>query len=129
MSDKTLELIIPYLDAINIDLKAFTEKFYQKICGARLQPVLDNLIKIEEASVHLEVTTLIIPTKNDSAQELKQIAEFIFNKLGGDTPWHVSAFYPTYKMNNLPATPREKILEAVDIGKSVGLKYVHPGNI
>lgn len=129
MSDKTLGLISPYLDAINVDLKGFTNEFYLKVCGARLQPVLDNLIKIKKIGIHLEVTTLIIPTKNDSPEELKQIAKFILNKLGSDVPWHVSAFYPTFKMMNVPATSRQKILEAVEIGKGIGLKFVHPGNI
>ena len=78
MSEKTLELIAPYLDAINVDLKSFSDKFYQETCGARLQPVLDNLVKIKKLGIHLEVTTLIIPTKNDSAKELTKIAKFIF---------------------------------------------------
>ena len=129
MSDQTLELIIPYLDAANIDLKSFSDKFYREICQAKLEPVLNNLIKIKKSGVHLEITTLIIPAYNDSEKELKQIAEFIFNKLGADAPWHVSAFYPTFKMTAVPATPREKVLQAVEIGKKAGLKFVHPGNI
>jgi pyruvate formate lyase activating enzyme len=129
MSQKTLELIIPYLDAINVDLKSFSDKFYNQVCGAKLQPVLDNLVKIKKSGIHLEVTTLIIPTKNDSEKELKQIAEFIVNQLGDDTPWHVTAFYPTYKMMHLPATPRQKIYQAIEIGKKAGLKFVHGGNI
>ncbi|NMC51280.1 AmmeMemoRadiSam system radical SAM enzyme [Candidatus Kuenenbacteria bacterium] len=129
MSEKTLELIAPYLDAINVDLKSFSDKFYQETCGARLQPVLDNLVKIKKLGIHLEVTTLIIPTKNDSAKELTKIAKFIFEKLGLDTPWHVSAFYPTHKITNLPPTPKNKIMEAIEIGKRAGLKWVHGGNI
>ena len=129
MSEQTLNLILPYLDAINIDLKAMTENFYQQICGAKLQPVLDNLIKIRNSQTHLEVTTLIIPTQNDSAIELKRIANFIKNKLGADTPWHVTAFYPTFKMLDVPATPKEKIQQAAEIGRQIGLKFVHAGNI
>lgn len=129
MSPQTLELIAPYLDAANVDLKSFSDKFYQEVCGARLQPVLDNLIKIKKLGIHLEVTTLIIPTKNDSAKELKQIAKFIVEKLGPNTPWHVSAFYPAYQMTSVPATSRKKILEAQKIGKEAGLKWVHTGNI
>ena len=129
MSAQTLDLIAPYLDAINVDLKSFSEQFYAEICGARLKPVLDNLIKIKRLGIHLEITTLIIPTKNDSTAELKQIAEFIANNLGQETPWHVSAFYPAYKLNNLPPTPKEKISEAQKIGQSAGLKYVYAGNI
>ena len=129
MSQQSLNLILPYLDAINIDLKAMTEKFYQRVCGAKLQPVLDNLIKIKNSQTHVEVTTLIIPTQNDSPTELKQIANFIKNKLGVDTPWHVTAFYPTFKMLNVPATPKEKIKQAVEIGRQAGLKFVYAGNI
>jgi pyruvate formate lyase activating enzyme len=77
----------------------------------------------------LEVTTLIIPGKNDSEKELKQIAEFIKKELGDDTPWHVSRFFPYYKMKDVPPTPIEKIYEAVEIGKRAGLKYVYPGNV
>jgi len=128
-SPQTLELIAPYLDAANVDLKSFSEKFYAEICGARLQPVLDNLIKIKKLGIHLEVTTLIIPGKNDSAKELRQIAEFIKEELGTETPWHVSAFYPTYQMMNVPPTSREKILEAQKIGKKAGLRFVYTGNI
>lgn len=129
MTKETLDLVGPYLDATNIDLKAFTEKFYQEVCGARLRPVLENLIDIKKRGIHLEITTLIIPTKNDSEKELKAIAEFIKKELGADTPWHVSRFFPTYKMTDVLPTPVEKILQAVAIGKSAGLKYVHAGNI
>jgi pyruvate formate lyase activating enzyme len=129
MSEKTLALILPYLDAINVDLKSFSKKFYQEICGTRLAPILDNLIRIKKAGAHLEITTLIIPTKNDSPKELKQIAEFIKNELGAETPWHVTAFYPTYKMKNLPPTAEEKILEAKKMGEEAGLKWVHTGNV
>lgn len=129
MSEETLNLIAPYLDAINIDLKSFSEKFYQKICGARLKPVLDNLIKIKQRKIHLEVTTLIIPGLNDSAKELGQIAKFIKDKLGADTPWHVSAFYPAHKLKYLSPTPAVKILEAQEIGLKAGLKFVYAGNI
>ncbi len=124
MSPKCLELVAPYLDAANIDLKAFKDETYHKVCGAKLQPVLDNLIWLKQNKIHLEVTTLIIPTINDSADELKQIADFIFDKLGADTPWHVSAFYPANKLIHLPITPTKKVLEAREIGEQMGLKYV-----
>lgn len=129
MSKETLDLIGPYLDATNIDLKAFSEEFYRDVCGARLKPVLENLIDIKKRGIHLEITTLIIPTKNDSEKELKQIAEFIKKKVGADTPWHVSRFFPHYKMKDTPPTLVEKIYQAVEIGKSAGLKYVYPGNV
>lgn len=129
MSPDCLEKIIPHLDAINIDLKSFCEETYQKICGARLQPILDNLQAIKGKNVHLEVTTLIIPAINDSEKELSDVAKFINDKLGDDTPWHVSAFHPTYKLASLPATTAETVLRAVKIGENAGLKRVYGGNI
>jgi len=129
MTKECLDLIGPYLDATNIDLKAFTEEFYQNVCGARLKPVLENLIEIKKRRIWLEVTTLIIPGENDSEKELKQIAEFIKKELGDDTPWHVSRFFPYYKMKDVPPTPVEKVYQAAEIGKKAGLKYVYPGNV
>jgi len=129
MTKECLDLVGPYLDAINVDLKAFTEEFYQEVCGARLQPVLDNLIDIKKRKIHLEITTLIILGKNDSKKELKAIAEFIKKELGSDIPWHVSRFFPYYKMMDVPPTPVEKIHQAVEIGKEAGLKYVYAGNV
>lgn len=136
MTKECLDLVGPYLDAINIDLKGFTEKFYQEICGARLKPVLENLTRLASTSfasqggkVHLEITTLIISGKNDSEKELKNIAEFIKKELGDEIPWHVSRFFPQYKLSDIPSTPVEKIHQAVEIGKKVGLRYVYPGNV
>jgi len=126
MSQALLELILPYLDAANIDLKFFTEKNYQKICGGKLAPVLANLIWLKKHSVHLEITTLIIPTLNDSETELKNIAEFICQKLGAETPWHISAYYPTYRLTEFPPTTQKSIGQAQAIGLSSGLKYVYP---
>ena len=129
MTKETLDLISPYLDAINIDLKGFSEDFYKSVCGARLNPVLDNLIDIKRRGIHLEITTLIIPNKNDSEKELTEIAKFIKNKLSDDMPWHVSRFFPQHKLSDASPTPVEKIYQAVEIGKRVGLRHVYPGNI
>ncbi|MFC1617920.1 AmmeMemoRadiSam system radical SAM enzyme [Patescibacteria group bacterium] len=131
MSAKTRQAIVPYLDAINIDLKSFGDDFYQKTCGAKLQPVLDNIVACKKENIWLELTTLIIPTLNDSPEELTQIAKFIFDKLGEDTPWHVSRFSPeiSYKMQDLPATDADVVRQAVAIGKKAGLKNVYAGNI
>lgn len=126
---EALEVALPYLNAVNIDLKFFSEKNYRKICGARLQSVLDNLVWYKQNKIWLEVTTLIIPTLNDSEKELKEIAQFIKDKLGPKTPWHVSAFFPAYKLMELPPTPTAAIKKAWQIGKSVGLKYVYGGNV
>ena len=129
MTKEVLDLVTPYLDAINVDLKAFTEDFYRDVCGAKLQPVLDNLINIKKREIHLEITTLIIPDKNDSEKELKQIAVFIKKKLGKDIPWHVSRFFPHHEFLNMMPTPMEKVLRAAEIGKEAGLKFVYAGNI
>lgn len=129
MSRQTLDEIIPFLDAVAVDLKAFTEKFYKEICSARLKPVLRNLQIMKEKNTWIEVITLLIPGYNDSKEELDQIAKFIKNKLGRETPWHISRFWPAYKMADVPPTPEEKINQAVAIGKKVGLKYVYAGNI
>ena len=129
MTKKALDLIDPFLDAINVDLKAFTKDFYRDVCGAKLQPVLDNLIDIKKRKIHLEITTLIIPGKNDSEYELKEIAEFIKKELGSDTPWHVSRFFPHFRMPDVPSTPVEKVYRAAEIGKEAGLKYVYAGNV
>jgi len=128
ISKEAIKLISPYLDAANVDLKSFGDDFYKKFCGARLQPVLDSLKLMKELGIWVEVTTLIIPTLNDSAEELKSIAEFILG-LGQETPWHISRFYPHYKMADLPPTPVETLHKAREIGKKVGLNYVYSGNV
>jgi len=128
MTPETLEEIASYLDGMNIDLKAFTDTFYREICGGRLEPVLETIQLAKKLGIWVEVTTLIIPTLNDKEDELRQIAEFI----GGvhrDIPWHISQFYPTYKMNNLPRTPLETLHRAREIGISAGLHYVFEGNV
>ncbi|HDQ23043.1 MAG TPA: AmmeMemoRadiSam system radical SAM enzyme [Candidatus Uhrbacteria bacterium] len=121
--------IIPYLDAINVDLKFFNNETYLKICGAKLQPVLDNLKFLKKKKVWLEITTLIIPGLNDSEEELIAIAKFIKNKLGAETPWHVSRFFPQYKLQNENPTEEDLIYKAISIAKDIGLKYVYGGNI
>lgn len=131
MSSETLELILPYLDAINVDLKFFNDKYYRKICGGKLDPVLENLQKIKKAGVWTEVTTLSIPTLSDDESQFTEIARFIKNKLGPETPWHISAFSPeiSYKMTHLPATKTATLKKAYDIGKKTGLQYVYTGNM
>jgi pyruvate formate lyase activating enzyme len=128
MTSEALGLIQPYLDAANVDLKAFTDAFYKEQCGAKLKPVLDSLKKLKDMGVWLEVTTLVIPTLNDSDRELKEMAEFI-KELGRETPWHVSRFHPTYRLRNVPNTPVATLKRAREIGLQVGLQYVYTGNI
>lgn len=129
-TDMALEKISPYLDAINIDLKAYSPKFYKKICKAKIEPVLNNIKTIakEFKKTWLEITTLIIPGHNDSPEEIKKIAEFIA-KLNPCIPWHISAFYPAYQMSNIQATPTKTIHQAYKIGKKAGLRFVYTGNI
>lgn len=129
MTKETLDLIGSHLDAINVDLKGFTEKFYQEVCGAKLEPVLENLKEIKKKKIWLEVTTLLIPGKNDSPKELKDIAEFIKAELGPETPWHVSRFFPSYKAMDFSPTEVRVVQQAVEIGKKAGLKYVYSGNV
>jgi pyruvate formate lyase activating enzyme len=128
MTPEALKEISPYLDGINIDLKAFTEKFYKEICGGRLEPVLETIKLAKELGIWVEVTTLVIPTLNDSEKELKQIAEFI-KDVDCDIPWHISQFYPTYQLTNQPRTPVETLHMAREIGISSGLHYVFEGNV
>ena len=130
-SKELIKEIVPYLDAINIDLKAFSEEAYHQYFGGRLAPVLENLKRFKEAGVWLEITTLIIPTITDSAEMFQKMAEWIKNNLGVETPWHLSRFSGeiSWKLKDLPDTPIEKVEQAVQIAKKVGLKYVYPGNI
>ncbi len=120
--------LAPVLDGINIDLKAFTDDFYKKICKARLQPVLDSIRLMHELGVWLEVTTLVIPGLNDSDEELRAIAGFL-QKISADIPWHVSGFFPTYKLLDHPATPAATLKRAREIGLSEGLRFVYMGNV
>ena len=120
--------IAPYLDGNNIDLKSFSNEHYHEICGAKLQPVLDTIRLMKSLGVWLEITTLIIPGHNDSDTELRSIAEFIAS-VDPSMPWHVSRFYPTYKMAALSPTPAETLLRARSIGQEAGLHYVYVGNI
>lgn len=131
MSKESAEAIIPYLDANNIDLKGFSEEFYLKNCGGRLQPVLDTLKLMKKAGVWVEVTTLAIPILSDSEIMFRQIAEFIRDELGPETPWHISSFSGeiSWKLKNLPDTPIETLERAYRIGKKAGLKYVYTGNV
>lgn len=121
--------ILPYLSAINVDLKFFNNETYLKICGAKLQPVLENLKLLNHHKIWLEITTLIIPGLNDTDQELEEIAKFIKNYLGSETPWHISRFYPQYKMIDENPTEEDLIYKAYKVGKDAGLKYVYGGNI
>jgi pyruvate formate lyase activating enzyme len=129
MSAEALQRISPWLDAANVDLKAFTDDFYKRQCGARLEPVKETLRRMKALKIWVEVTTLIIPGLNDDPEELSQLAGFIANDLGVETPWHVSRFHPTYQMRDRGSTPVGTLMQAREIGISAGLKYVYTGNI
>ncbi len=129
MTPETLATIAPYLDAVNIDLKAFRDQTYRKYIGARLQPVLDSLKKLKQLDIWLEITTLVIPGINDDAAELQDIANFIVQELGPDIPWHISRFFPDYKLRDVPVTALDTLYQAQEIGLAAGLKYVYVGNV
>jgi pyruvate formate lyase activating enzyme len=118
------------IDAANVDLKAFTDIFYQQLCGATLQPVLDTLLYIKkETAVHLEVTTLLIPGRNDSPAEIDAMTRWAVANLGPEVPWHFSAYRPTREWNEAPPTPLKTLLQAESIAKANGLQFVHLGNV
>lgn len=127
-SKEAVEFMAPYLDAINIDLKSFENSFYQKECRGRLQPVLDNIKRYYDKGVWVEVTTLVIPGKNDKDDELSKIAEYLAS-VSKDIPWHISRFHPDYKELNGEVTSEESLEKAYDIGKKAGLNYVYVGNL
>lgn len=116
------------LDAANIDLKSFNENFYKKICGAKLKAVLETIYDFYKMGVHLELTTLIIPGKNDSVEELSNIANFIAG-IDRSIPWHISRFFPNFKMRDIKPTPLATLKKASKIGIGAGLKNVYIGNI
>ncbi|OQZ00269.1 MAG: AmmeMemoRadiSam system radical SAM enzyme [Candidatus Brocadia sp. UTAMX2] len=125
---KALATIKPYLHAVNIDLKSFSSQTYKKIYGAQLEQVLDGIRSYKEMGIWIEITTLIIPEINDSASELRQIAGFI-KSVGPEIPWHVSRFYPRYRLMGKPPTPVDTLKMARNIGLEVGLRYVYEGNV
>ncbi len=118
------------MDAANVDLKAFTDAFYFKLCGAHLQPVLDTLVYLKhETEVWFEITTLLIPGRNDSDAELEAMCAWIERELGPDVPLHFTAFHPDYKLNDLPSTPAATLARARRIALDRGLNYVYTGNV
>ena len=128
MTAEALRAIRPILDAANVDLKAFQDETYKKICGARLQPVLDSIRLMRELGIWVEVTTLVVPALNDSDKELADIAGFIASA-SPEIPWHISRFHPDYEYTEAPATPLETLRKARRLGKEAGLKYVYIGNV
>ena len=119
-----------WMDAANVDLKAFTERFYHKITGSHLEPILDTLKYIKhETDCWLETTTLIIPGENDSEKELTEMCEWVVENLGPDVPMHFSAFHPDFKMMDVPSTPSSTLTMARDIAMKAGVRYAYVGNV
>ncbi len=129
MSSKCLDELEGLIHAANIDLKSFSDEFYKKMCDGKLKPVLNNLISLKKMGIWLEITTLLIPGKNDQEKELRDIARFIKNELGEDVPWHISRFHPDYQLLDSTVTPLSSLEMAYEIGVSEGLKYVYIGNV
>jgi pyruvate formate lyase activating enzyme len=118
------------MNAANVDLKAFSDAFYFKLCGGHLQPVLDLLTHIHhDTACWLEITTLLIPGRNDSTAEIKALADWVASELGPDVPLHFTAFHPDWKMNDLPPTPPSTLSHARQIALDAGLRYVYTGNV
>jgi len=128
MTRECLSEMAGVLDAANVDIKSFSEKFYKKVCGASLAPVLESIELMREQGVWVEATTLVIPTLNDSEAELRDIAAWIA-KTDAAMPWHVSAFHPAYKLGDLPPTSAASVVRAREIGLEEGLRYVYTGNV
>ena len=127
-SAAAIKKISPFLDAANVDLKSFREDFYHKVCGARLQPVLENIKLYKELGIWVEITTLLIPGYSDDENQLQEIAGFI-SGVGVDIPWHITAFYPSFKLPDVSPTSVESLRKAREIGIKAGLRYVYEGNI
>ena len=125
---EAVELLGTFVDAANVDLKSFDDRFYRRFCGARLAPVLEAILALRSAGVWLEITTLVIPGHNDSPDELRSIASWIAERLGPETPWHVSRFHPDFRMRDVPPTPAATLALAAAIGREAGLQHVYVGN-
>src|SRR4030042_4788518 len=130
MTREAIDFAADWLDAINVDLKAFSDEYYRRLCVARLQPVLDSIAYIaRQTKIWMEVTTLLLPGQNDSEEELKKLAEVLGTEAGPDVPWHISRFYPQYKYTDSQPTPLETMRRAEEIGRAAGLRYVYLGNV
>lgn len=129
MTPEALQMISPYLDGANVDLKAFNDDFYKKLCGAKTEPVKETLKLMKSLGILVEITTLLIPGLNDDKTELENLASFIAESLGTETPWHISRFHPTYKLTDRPPTPVQSLVMAREIGMQAGLRYVYIGNV
>jgi pyruvate formate lyase activating enzyme len=124
-----LQNLCKVLDAAQIDLKGFSETFYRELCSGQLAPVLETLKKLKQKKMHLEVTNLMIPTKNDEMSTVREMCLWVKRELGADTPIHFSRFYPLHKLKRLPATPVKTLEKARELALSTGLEYVYIGKV
>jgi len=121
--------LLKVLDAVKIDLKGFTEEFYEKITMGKLEPVLNTLRTIAEEGTWLEIVNLVVPTFNDDPEDLRRMCEWIRDELGASVPLHYSRFFPMYRLTNLPATPVTTLEKAYTIARATGLRFVYIGNV
>ena len=128
-SKEVSQVMVGLIDAVNVDIKSFDEKYYKKNLGGKLEVILDNLKFYVKNGIHTEITTLIVPTQNDSDEEIEKIASFIAKELGTQIVWHISAFHPDYKEMDLPRTSLETLKKAREIGYNVGLQNIYLGNV
>ena len=128
MTEEMIQMVHPVLDAANIDLKSFNDDYYRKICKGKLAPVLKSIERMKKLNIWVEVTTLIVPGQNDSEEELRKIANYLAG-VDSSIPWHISRFYPQYKMEDVESTPVKVLNRAYEIGKEAGLRYVYLGNV
>ena len=129
INEEPLRALLPYVDAANVDIKAFSDAFYRDVCSATLEPVLRTVLLMKEAGVHVEITNLVIPTLNDSDDVLAKLCAWLRDHAGAEMPLHFSRFFPLYRMTHLPPTPIETLLRAREVAKQAGLKHVYVGNV
>jgi pyruvate formate lyase activating enzyme len=129
INEAPLRALLPYVDAANVDIKAFDDGFYRKVCSATLEPVLRTVLLMKEAGVHVEITNLVIPSLNDGDDALKRLCGWMHDQAGAEMPLHFSRFFPLYRMTHLPPTPIDTLLRARAIAQAAGLKHVYVGNV
>ncbi len=130
INQEPLKELLKYMDAVNVDLKGFSEEFYRRMGSmAELKPVLETITAVRNEGVWLEITNLLIPGQNDDPVQIRKMCEWIKENVGDEVPLHFSRFLPSFKLQNLPPTPIEKLEEAAKIARDAGLKYVYVGNV
>lgn len=129
INEEPLRALLPFVDAANVDIKAFSDDFYRQVCSATLEPVLRTVLVMREMGVHVEVTNLVIPTLNDSDEQFQKLCGWMCEKAGPEVPLHFSRFFPMFRMTHLPPTPAETLLRAREVAAKAGLKHVYVGNL